>query len=191
MRTPVFELHILPMMRASDREHMLFKFDLWDYDAVVAHSAEIANRIRVDMPTIPTGGPWPEEWVALFDRWRAEGFKRLELGIATYNLSEVNNRFVITGSGTKPGAKHRAWLQLDAETAIAKTYVLYVEAPHNPSTNTPTAFTVRERYPATDTRTVFVRDAAGTHEVLLAPAPPAIESIANATDRAFWRLDDE
>jgi hypothetical protein len=37
MRIPVFELHILPMIRAIDREHMRFAFDLWDYDQLVQH----------------------------------------------------------------------------------------------------------------------------------------------------------
>ena len=36
MRTPVFQLHILPMFRATDREHMRSEkgLDLWDYDQV-------------------------------------------------------------------------------------------------------------------------------------------------------------
>jgi hypothetical protein len=43
-RKPVFELHIRPLFRLLDRQHMLFKLDLWDYDAVKAHSAEILRK---------------------------------------------------------------------------------------------------------------------------------------------------
>jgi hypothetical protein len=190
-RPPVFELHILPMIRASDREHMLFSFDMWDYDSVVAHASEIATRVAVDMPTAATGGPWPAEWVALFQRWRDTGFKRLQLGTAQYTRSQINNRFVVTGTGTKPSAQHRAWLQVESETSAERTYVLYVEAPDSATPDAPVAFTVRERYPALDARRVFVRDAVGTHEVALTPAPSSLAPFAAATDRAFWGIDEE
>lgn len=191
MRIPVFELHILPMIRASDREHMLFKLDMWDYDAVVAHADTIATRAAVDMPTAATGGPWPEEWVALFQRWRETGCKRLHLGAAHYTRSQVNNRFLLTGTGTKPSPQHRQWFQLESETSAARTYVLYVEAPDVAAPDAPVAFTVRERYPAADARDVFVRDSSGLHQVAETPAAPAVASIAAATDRAFWGLDEE
>ena len=45
-RKPVFELHIRPMFRLLDRQHMIFHgdLDLWDYDAVKTHSAEILRK---------------------------------------------------------------------------------------------------------------------------------------------------
>jgi hypothetical protein len=191
MPTPVFELHILPMMRASDREHMLSAFDLWDYDAVVTHADDIARRAAVDMPTAATGGPWPEEWVALFERWRATGFKRLALGSGAYALAAVNDRMVLTATGTRPSAQHKVWLQLDGESADRRTYVLYVLAPDAPPGGAAVSFSTRERYPISDTRRVFVRDAAGTQEVLAVAPTPEHVSFAAATDRAFFALDDD
>jgi hypothetical protein len=90
-RKPVFELHIRPLFRLLDRQHMLFKLDLWDYDAVKAHSAEILRKVKgpdpnsggTTMPTKETGGAWPSEWVSVFDRWIQGGYRRLSLGTAS------------------------------------------------------------------------------------------------------------
>src|SRR5688500_17262186 len=102
MRTPVFELHILPMIRLIDREHMIRMFDLYDYDQVVAHAEAFADRVAVDMPPVTSGGPWPQEWVALFRRWMTTGYKRLELGQAQYTWTTSGSRAVVTATGNFP-----------------------------------------------------------------------------------------
>src|ERR1700716_346578 len=85
-RTPIFELHILPMFRQLDRQHMLrvnSQLDLLDYDKVKANAGVIVQFAGGDSPTMPpseVGGPWPSEWKALFGRWIAGGFRRLSLG---------------------------------------------------------------------------------------------------------------
>jgi len=165
MRTPIFELHILPMIRATDREHMRFKYDLWDYDQVVQHAETIADRVAVDMPTVASGGPWPEEWVRLFRRWMETGFKRLALGTAQYTWNQSATATTIRATGTYPAAGFKAWLQLEAETESSKTYVLYFEAPDTPGDDTTTDFSTRERYPPDDNRSVFIRDAEGVHQI--------------------------
>lgn len=165
MRTPVFELHIQPMFRATDRDHMSFTMDLWDYDDVVTHADDIVDRLEQDMPPVVSGGLWPEEWIALFKRWKDGARKRLELGTATYELTRTATRVEVSASGTFPAAGYKGWLQLESSTDTSKTYVLYFEAPDTPAAGTPTAFAVEERYRATDTRTVFVRDSTGVHEV--------------------------
>ena len=166
MRTPVFELHILPMIRATDREHMLFAFDMWDYDQLVLHAEEFADRASVDMPPVASGGPWPDEWVALFRRWMATGFKRLELGTAQYSKTQSSTAVTIRATGTLPGPGYTGWLQLESETETTKTYVLFFEPPDAPAAGDPVPFSIRERYGATDTRAVSIRDAAGTHPVV-------------------------
>ncbi|MFC8918572.1 hypothetical protein ACGF5F_05175 [Streptomyces sp. NPDC047821] len=165
MRTPVFELHIRPMFRATDRDHMRFAVDLWDYDAVVAQGGDILDRLEEDMPPVATGGPWPEEWIALFRRWHEGARKRLELGTATYDLTRTATRVEVSATGTFPAAGYEGWLQLDSETDTAKTYVLYFEPPDTPQAGTPSPFTAEETYRATDTRTVFVRDATGVQQL--------------------------
>ncbi|MDX3800646.1 hypothetical protein [Streptomyces sp. AK04-3B] len=165
MRTPVFELHIRPMFSATDRDHMRASFDLWDYNDVVGQADDILTRLEDGMPPVTHGGPWPEEWIELFRRWKDGARKRLELGTATYTFNQTATNVTITGTGTLPLAGSRGWLQLDSETDTAKTYVLYVEQPDAPVTGTPAAFTVKERYRATDTRSVFVRDATGVEQL--------------------------
>lgn len=165
MRTPVFELHIRPMFRATDRDHMSDAFDLWDYDAVVAQADDILERLKSNMPPGSHGGLWPQEWIELFTRWKDGARKRLELGAATYTFDQTATSVTIKAAGTLPAAGSKAWLQLDSETDTAKTYVLYVEQPDAPVSGTPAAFNVKERYSATDTRSVFVRDATGVQQL--------------------------
>lgn len=167
MRTPVFELHILPMFRLIDREHMIFAFDLFEYDQVVAHAEQIADRAAVDMPPVAGGGPWPDEWVQLFRRWMATGFKRLELGMGQYARTQSASAITITASGTFPAAGYKGWLQLDPETDDKKkVYVIYLEKPDQPVAGQPPTFNLRERYRSSDTRTVYIKDSAGLHQLL-------------------------
>ncbi|WP_370417521.1 hypothetical protein AB8O64_01960 [Streptomyces sp. QH1-20] len=165
MRTPVFELHIQPMFRATDREHMAFAFDLWDYDAVVSQADDILARLENDMPPVAGGGPWPDEWVELFRRWKDGDRKRLEPGTADYAFTRTATAVTVTATGTFPAAGYEGWLQLAEVSDTAKTYVLCFEAPDTPVTGTAEAFTLRERYRPADTRSVFVRDATGVQQL--------------------------
>jgi hypothetical protein len=165
VRTPVFELHIRPMFRAMDREHMSFAVDLWDYETVVAQADEVLARLEADMPPVNSGGPWPEEWIALFRRWTESGHKRLELGTAQFSFNQTATAVTITATGTFPAPGYRAWLQLESETESAKTYVLYLEPPDAPGAGTAGDFTVKERYRATDARSVFVRSSGGVEQL--------------------------
>lgn len=161
MRTPVFELHILPLFRVTDRDHMRTMIDLFDYDTVVEHANTILTRVEADMPTPGTGGPWPEEWAALFRRWRDTGFKRLALGQATYTIQPSGVSTVLIAQGQAPGTGFRAWLQVDAETDQRIQYVLFLEAPDSGGDATPTNFIARERLRAGEARSIAVRDASG------------------------------
>ncbi len=184
--SPLFELHIAPMFRALDREHMLSRFDLWSYDAVVANAQVILTRLEADMPTPASGGPWPHEWVNLFKRWVESGCKRLELGTAQLARAQSGSMMIVTATGTFPAPGYRGWLQLESETPNARNYVLYFDPPDAPTSGTPAPFSLRERYAASDTRAVFVRDATGTHEVALTPPAPASAALAAAEDRDFF-----
>ena len=68
-----FEKDIKPMIREEDRDEMLFAFDLWDYADFKRDIPRIADRIRDR--TMPPGGGWSDEWIAIFDRWVSEGMK--------------------------------------------------------------------------------------------------------------------
>lgn len=165
MRTPVFELHILPMIRAIDREHMLFAFDLSDYESLKEHSEQFADRVSVDMPPVHAGGPWPDEWVQIFRRWMLTGFKRLELGNAEYQFNQSSSFSAITVTGTYPAAGYRGWLEIESQTFEAKNYTFYFEAPDTPESGQPEQFNFRERFRNTDTRAIFVKDASGIKQL--------------------------
>jgi hypothetical protein len=78
--------------------------DLWDYDTLVQHADEVEARVgdAKDMPTARTGGPWPDEWIELFRRWRATNFKRLVMGTAEYTFRETGT----SPQRHRPGKRH-------------------------------------------------------------------------------------
>jgi hypothetical protein len=176
MRTPVFELHILPMFRATDLEHMQAqRLNLSDYDEVRRHADRILDKLTIDMPP-PLGsggpGPWPDEWVQLFRRWMESGFKRLELGTAEYTFRQTPTRVTIEATGTFPAAGYDGWLEIESETATSKTYVLHFEPPDAPVAGAGQPFSRRESYRISSaTQAVLVHDSTGVRQ-LNAPADP-------------------
>jgi hypothetical protein len=62
-----FDDHIRPLFRPMDRNSMLFAFDLWKEADVVLHRQQILLRLRAG--TMPCDGAWPDQKVALFERW--------------------------------------------------------------------------------------------------------------------------
>ena len=66
-----FERHVKPLFRERDRTSMRFAFDLWSYDDVGRNAQAIVERVKAG--TMPCDGAWPEDWVAVFDRWIAGG----------------------------------------------------------------------------------------------------------------------
>ena len=66
-----FTAHIKPMFRDRDRTSMRFAFDLWSYDDVRTNAQGILERIKAG--TMPCDGPWPAEWVDVYERWTQSG----------------------------------------------------------------------------------------------------------------------
>jgi hypothetical protein len=66
-----FEAHVRPLFRRTDRQSMLFAFDLWAYPDVARHAAEILSRL--DNGSMPCDGAWPRERVDVFRRWVEAG----------------------------------------------------------------------------------------------------------------------
>ena len=56
-----------PTPGEHDRESMKRAFDLWSHDDVARNSDAILARLREG--TMPCDGAWPEEQVALLQRW--------------------------------------------------------------------------------------------------------------------------
>ena len=62
-----FEQDIRPLFREHDRDSMERAFDLWSHDDVARHSDAILARLRDG--TMPCDGAWPDEQVAILQRW--------------------------------------------------------------------------------------------------------------------------
>ena len=69
--TVAFEAHIKGLFRRRDQRSMSFAFDLWSYDDVSAHADAILDRLRAG--TMPCDGPWPDDRIAVFERWVRTG----------------------------------------------------------------------------------------------------------------------
>lgn len=168
MRTPVFELHIRPLFRTTDRAHMRVQIDLSDYDRIVDNAARLLLHLKGErnhalMPPLNSGGPWPDEWVRLFQRWMETGFKRLELGTAQFSFDATAN--LILATGTFPAAGYTGWLQIESETDAARTYVLYFEAPDAAVAGTAETFSLEELYEGRDAQSIDVLDSTGVHHL--------------------------
>ena len=80
-RPTSFRLHIRPMFRDIDVQHMgnlgpFGSIDLNDHAAVAGKSQLILDRLKDDLDPMPPAaddGPWPQEWISLFERWIDEG----------------------------------------------------------------------------------------------------------------------
>jgi CDGSH-type Zn-finger protein/truncated hemoglobin YjbI len=59
--------HIKTLFRRQDRNSMRFAFDLWSYEDVCTHGADILGRVRNG--TMPCDGAWPQEKVDAFQQW--------------------------------------------------------------------------------------------------------------------------
>jgi CDGSH-type Zn-finger protein/truncated hemoglobin YjbI len=66
-----FEAHIKPLFRERDRQSMSFAFDLWSAADVGPRATEILARLRDG--SMPCDGAWPEEKIAVFQRWIDSG----------------------------------------------------------------------------------------------------------------------
>jgi CDGSH-type Zn-finger protein/truncated hemoglobin YjbI len=69
--TVSFAAHIKPLFREHDRQSMTFAFDLWSYDDVRAHAADILGRL--ENGTMPCDGAWPADRIEVFKRWTESG----------------------------------------------------------------------------------------------------------------------
>lgn len=176
-----FELHILPLMRIIDHDNMSPQgIDLWSYDSVRTNADKILDRISPDlsggMPPLKYGGPWPLEWVALFKRWKDEGFQRLELGAADapgYTITLNGSTVSVQAQGKAPTSGYRSWLHASVTEQKSREYILYLEPPTPVSSLSPTVFRVRANFPLPAGMTsIVITDANGTQTVPIPTPPP-------------------
>jgi hypothetical protein len=71
---PGFARDIRPLFRESDRDAMMFAFDLWDYNDVCTNAQDILERLADG--SMPSDGEWPDQQITQFRRW-------IEVGMPT------------------------------------------------------------------------------------------------------------
>ena len=179
-RAPVFELHIRPMFRLLEREHMTTfvtpGIDLWDLDAVWAKRNLILEHLRAEglqnMPGVAVGGPWPAEWITLFERWAATGSGTepghhlvLAKPDGPYEVGTFRNWWQLTATVTAPTAGCRVWFGLDSLSSGQRDYTLHLEPAFPSQPPDPTPVEAHDTFAKGNTTKVVIRDADGTHEV--------------------------
>jgi len=176
-RVQVFELHILPMFRMLDHDHMLSRLDLWDRTTVWQARSGILDHLKgigPQMPTLSTGGPWPSEWIALFERWTATGddntvghhLELLAPDSGQYELQPAfGGKVDLIAKMTAPTPGYTAWFELKSISANEREYVLYGEPPFPAQPAAPTAIQAVERLKKAGLNRVFVTDSRGRQQV--------------------------
>jgi hypothetical protein len=179
-RPPVFELHIRPMIRLLDREHMMRwmgLFDLWDLDAVWRQRDEVLTRVRDtgDMPGRRYGGPWPDEWIRLLERWVATGSDsepghHLVLGTpdGDYRVQSLGGgRQRLTVAVTAPTDGCRVWFELESVSPGQREYTLYLEPAYPRQEPRPSPLQALEGFVKGDATILVINDQHGRHELAL------------------------
>jgi hypothetical protein len=170
-RIPIYELHIRPLFRLVDREHMSPFFNLWDYDAVKQNATKIQQRLRSSMPPAILGGPWPPELVTMFGRWVTAGCPRLVVGKgANYQLTRSGTSYHLECNVQVPSDTMQAWLDIVDTDPTRRTYRLYID-PSGAGQGAPGSLTISDDFDdAANISAVQVIDASGTQTVTLSTA---------------------
>jgi hypothetical protein len=165
------------MMRLLDRYHMAEAFDLWDLETVWRRREAILQRVKGRGPLMPParyGGPWPSEWIALFERWIATGSAE-KVGHSLvpaapdsgqYSIRpDVGDELRLTADLTLPDDGYRAWFDLTSVTNGVRHYTLSVEPPYPPPDEPEeTTITAQEKFARGGADKVIITDKNGTHE---------------------------
>jgi hypothetical protein len=176
-RVPAFELHILPMIRMLDRDHMLARIDLWNRDAVWQAREAILDHLKGELALMPTqrsGGPWPSEWITLFERWIAtaqpgEVGHHLDLFAPDSGVYELvpafGGKLDLIAKVTLPSPGYRLWFELRSVAEAEREYLLYGEAPVPAEAPAPTAAQAAERLKKAGLDRIFVIDSRGRQQI--------------------------
>ena len=135
-RIPRWEIHIRPMFNMMDADHMGY---LYDVDRVWTKRRGILTRLKAgSMPPVTEHGPWPEEWIALFERWVTEGETKfgghpprvLLAEGSDYKLEDDGfGTLTLTGKTKVPSNDSKAYFFAKLLTDPIQEYYVYFEAP--------------------------------------------------------------
>ncbi len=170
-KPPYWEIHIRPMFRLLDQEHMVGdsvrpegRVDLYSYDQVSKRATDILGALQDDfMPPPDEGGPWPREWVALFARWVEKKCPRLARGKASWSAVRSGRTVLLTAEVSLPNGGDQTWIEPVSGNSPARRFVLYRE----PSgAGDPSTVSRATSFPSTDgVDHVIVEDAEGERRI--------------------------
>ena len=176
LRKVYFELHIRPMFRFIDRDHMLQMgnplFDLFKYEDV-RMMTEGTPTVEPQMlpwiegkrmPPASLGGPWPEEWMALFRRWAEEKddpYARLPRAeVQSWSATREDDAVTLVANGTKPSSADAVWIERLTAAESPREYIIYREPKGTPGAAV--KFAARETFlSANPGKVIIVHDASG------------------------------
>ena len=169
---PYFELHIRPMFRLIDRDHMIAKMNLWDYEFVKFHAPDIARMLRVAtpgyMPTRAFGGPWPEGWIKVFEEWVALGFPKLATSSGTYNLTRIApDQLMLSISVPLANGADTAWVHREITPPTFAEYTLCYRPAPTAEKEPPFETQMVEIISGDQVANVFMNDSDGRHSLPL------------------------
>ena len=170
---PYFELHIRPMFRLIDRDHMTgHQMDLWDYASVKHHANDIARMLRRTppgyMPTREFGGPWPEGWIAVFEEWVALGCPKLSTATGTYTLIRIApDQLMLTIAVPLKDGADTAWVEREITPPTYAEYTLFYRPAPTGETADPFETQMVEVIFGSQVADVFMNDADGRHTLPL------------------------
>jgi hypothetical protein len=169
-RTPIYELHIQPLFRLIDREHMKLFFDLWDYDSLKQNAPRVLARLSNGMPPESVGGPWPPELIAMFQRWATAGCPRLTVGVGSqFQFTKSGSSYHVECAVQIPNDTTQCWLEIVDVDPAHRSYRLYVQP--NAAPAVPTSATASDDFDdAANISAVTISDAAGAHTVAVTAA---------------------
>jgi hypothetical protein len=158
-----------------DRDHMKQRLDLWLLADVWQMREGILDQIRGDrMPPGAVGGPWPEEFVTLFERWLQTGTNEMpghhleDVTAQSYELKKVfGQRLRLEATVMVPTAGYHVWFELENMTDSSRQYRLIAEPPYPAQAAVPTSMLVSEKMPAVGLTQLIVFDAVGKHELIV------------------------
>ena len=184
-REPRFELHIRPMFRMIDRDHMAFAFDLHDSatyykptgEPKIEFAKEVAKYLTGEstpqMPTLASGGPWPQEWIDLFQRWIDADCPRLQPATGQFTAMRLADSVVrLSATVEVPSTDYEAWFERENTGIGTWEYSLYMDA-ENPQSGPPSTKFLGEQIvgvPPTTT-SILVHDATGSQSVTIEGSP--------------------
>ncbi|HXC57512.1 MAG TPA: hypothetical protein VNU97_19590 [Rhizomicrobium sp.] len=174
-KPPNFEMHILPMIRAVDRAHMLGDLDLYDYDVVKAYAQRILAHLQgtpdsagvgaggqAMMPPQAYGGPWPRGWIQTFSDWASGSFPRRAYTKGSYTAQRFGDGTVqVEAIVTVPNDDDGAWLEPLSTSGGEAKFALY----YRPGTSGKPASLTSDEMAAKDTKTVVIVDSNGPQSV--------------------------